>query len=61
MPPRSTQSALPLPRGWRKITRAGVLHAISSYSETRPSNCPRDVMRYLVEENQVLKEQMGKR
>ena len=25
----STQTALPLPRGWRKITRAGVLHAIS--------------------------------
>ncbi len=29
MPPFSSQSALPLPRGWRKITRAGVLHAIS--------------------------------
>ena len=29
MPPRSAQTALPLPRGWRKITRAGVLHAIS--------------------------------
>ena len=29
MPPLSSQSALPLPRGWSKITRAGVLHAIS--------------------------------
>ncbi len=29
MPPCRSQSALPLPRGWRKITRAGVLHAIS--------------------------------
>ena len=29
MPARSTQTGLPLPRGWRKITRAGVLHAIS--------------------------------
>ncbi len=29
MPPRCAQTALPLPRGWRKITRAGVLHAIS--------------------------------
>ncbi len=29
MPPFSNQSALPLPRGWRKVTRAGVLHAIS--------------------------------
>ena len=29
MPPRSSQAALPLPRAWRKITRAGVLHAIS--------------------------------
>ena len=29
MPPFSSQSALPLPRGWRKVTRAGVLHAIS--------------------------------
>ncbi len=29
MPLRSPQSALPLPRGWRKVTRAGVLHAIS--------------------------------
>ncbi len=29
MPSRSSQAALPLPRGWRKITRAGVLHAIS--------------------------------
>ena len=25
MPPFSSQTALPLPRGWRKITRAGVL------------------------------------
>lgn len=29
MPSRSSQAALPLPRAWRKITRAGVLHAIS--------------------------------
>ena len=29
MPPPSSKPALPLPRGWRKITRAGVLHAIS--------------------------------
>ncbi len=29
MPPFSNQSALPLSRGWRKVTRAGVLHAIS--------------------------------
>jgi hypothetical protein len=29
MPARSTQAALPLPRRWREITRAGVLHAIS--------------------------------
>ena len=29
MPPRSSKPALPLPRGWRKVTRAGVLHAIS--------------------------------
>ncbi len=29
MRPFSSQSALPLPRGWRKVTRAGVLHAIS--------------------------------
>ena len=29
MPPFSNQSALPLPSGWRKVTRAGVLHAIS--------------------------------
>ena len=29
MPPCSSKSALPLPKGWRKITRAGVLHAIS--------------------------------
>ena len=29
MPPRSSKPALPLPTGWRKITRAGVLHAIS--------------------------------
>ncbi len=29
MPPRSTRTALPLPRGWRSITRAGVLQAIS--------------------------------
>ena len=29
MPPFSSQSALPLPRGWRKVTRAGVLHAVS--------------------------------
>ena len=28
MPLRSPQAALPLPRGWRKVTRAGVLHAI---------------------------------
>ena len=29
MPPRSSEPALPLPRGWREITGAGVLHAIS--------------------------------
>ena len=29
MPRRSSKPALPLPRGWRKVTRAGVLHAIS--------------------------------
>ena len=29
MPSRSAQTALPLPIGWREITRAGVLHAIS--------------------------------
>ncbi len=29
MPPRSSKPALPLPRGWRKVTRAGVPHAIS--------------------------------
>ena len=29
MPPSSRNPALPLPRGWRKIARAGVLHAIS--------------------------------
>ena len=29
MPTLSSQSTLPLPRGWRKVTRAGVLHAIS--------------------------------
>ncbi len=29
MPPCRSTSALPLARGWRKITRAGVLHAIS--------------------------------
>ncbi len=29
MPPRSSKPVLPLPRGWRKVTREGVLHAIS--------------------------------
>ena len=29
MTPRSTKPAIPLPRGWRNVTRAGVLHAIS--------------------------------
>ena len=29
MPPRSISATLPLPRGWRNITRVGVLHAIS--------------------------------
>ncbi len=29
MPLRSPEAALPLPRGWRKVTRAGVLHAVS--------------------------------
>ena len=29
MPPFSSQSTLPLPKGWRRVTRAGVLHAIS--------------------------------
>ena len=36
MPPRSAQTALPLPRGWRKITRAGVLHAISIAATAMP-------------------------
>ena len=36
MPPRSAQTALPLPRGWRKITRAGVLHAISVAANAVP-------------------------
>ena len=29
MPPFSSQAALPLPMEWRKVTRVGVLHAIS--------------------------------
>ncbi len=29
MPARSSKPAIPLPKGWRKVTRAGVLHAIS--------------------------------
>ena len=29
MSSRATTTTLPLPRGWRQITRAGVLHAIS--------------------------------
>ncbi len=29
MPPRPSLSALPLPRGWSKIVRTGVLHAVS--------------------------------
>ena len=29
MTPRRMETAIPLPKGWRKVTRAGVLHAIS--------------------------------
>ena len=48
MPPFSSQSALPLPRGWSKVTRAGVLHAISvaamamtsAWSRVQPTTIP---------------------
>ena len=41
MPPFSSQLALPLPRGWRKITRAGVLHAISVAAMAMTTNVRR--------------------
>ena len=41
MPPFSNQSALPLPRGWRKVTRAGVLHAISVAAMAMTTNVRR--------------------
>ena len=31
MPPRNAQAALPLPRGWREITRVGVLHGAGAH------------------------------
>ena len=37
----SGQSALPLPRGWCKATRAGVLHAISVAAMAMTSNVRR--------------------
>ncbi len=41
MPPFSNQSAVPLPRGWRKIARAGVLHAISVAAMAMTTNVRR--------------------
>ncbi len=41
MPPFSSQSALPLPRGWRKVTRAGVLHATSVAAMAMTTNVSR--------------------
>ncbi len=41
MPPFSSQSALPLPKGWRKVVRARVLHAISVAAIARTTNVRR--------------------
>ena len=41
MPSFSSQSALPLPRGWRKVTRAGVLHAVSVAAMAMTTNVRR--------------------